>query len=68
MSLHIHRFVDLVTAAESRGQTSIVMPLAAAKDLHADITRLLLKLQHSETRTSPAETPVELQGGTFKNS
>lgn len=42
MSLHINRFVDLVKAHEARGQRDLVMPIRDAKDLHGDITKLLL--------------------------
>jgi hypothetical protein len=42
MSLHINRFVDIVKAHEARGQRDLVMPIRDAKDLHGDITKLLL--------------------------
>lgn len=70
MSLHIHRFVDLVRATESRGQPSVIMTLQAAKDLHADITKLLLNLQQYQQNSQTAAEPiqVELTGGGFKNT
>jgi hypothetical protein len=72
MSLHIHRFVDAVKAAEARGQRDLQMTLRDAKDLHADITKLLITLeQMRKTPESGASTAdvitVELTGGTFKN-
>ena len=71
MSLHIHRFVDLIKASEARGQRDLQMSLRDAKDLHADITKLLLTLQELQQR-SAAETPevitVQMDGGSFKNS
>jgi hypothetical protein len=72
MSLHIHRFVDAVKAAESRGQRDLQMTLRDAKDLHADITKLLITLEQMrklpESGTSADEViTVELTGGTFKN-
>jgi hypothetical protein len=45
MSLHINRFVDAIKAAESRGQRDLTMNLRDAKDLHGDITKLLLTLE-----------------------
>lgn len=71
MSLHIHRFVDLIKATESRGQQHLQMTVRDAKDLHSDITKLLITLE--ETRrimsTSPDSTgSPELSGGSFKNS
>ena len=44
MSIHINRFVDSVKAHEARGQREFMMPIKDAKDLHADITKLLLAM------------------------
>jgi hypothetical protein len=44
MSLHINRFVDAIKAAESRGQRDLTMTIRDARDLHADITKLLFTL------------------------
>lgn len=70
MSLHINRFVDSIKAHEARGQRDFVMSLRDAKDLHADITKLLLALQelHEKVSTPRDETPVvvEMSGGTFQ--
>jgi hypothetical protein len=70
MSLQIHRFVDLVKATESRGQSHLQMSLRDAKDLHADITKLLVTLEQLRNNTSSASAPtsLELSGGDFKNS
>lgn len=71
MSLHIHRFVDLIKSTESRGQKDLFMPLRDAKDLHADITKLLVTLE--ELRTNQAQSAkdeviqVVMDGGSFKN-
>lgn len=69
MSLHINRFVDSIKAHEARGQRDFAMSLRDAKDLHADITKLLLALesirsQHNQT-PSDEIVKVELTGGTF---
>ena len=73
MSLHIHRFVDLIKATESRGQRDLHMTLKDAKDLHADITKLLVTLEdlrRAQTAAPPAESVIEVEitGGSFKNS
>ena len=70
MSLHIHRFVDAIKAAEARGQRDLQMTLRDAKDLHADITKLLVTLE--QMRKAPENTDsdvikVELTGGSFKS-
>jgi hypothetical protein len=70
MSLHINRFLDRIRAAESRQQRDVVMTTAEARDLHTDITRLLLALQvsHEQKTTESSGDPViniEVQGGAF---
>ena len=72
MSLHIHKFVDLIKATEARGQQHLQISLRDAKDLHADITKLLVTLEQmrqapATTVTSPTAS-IEISGGTFKNS
>lgn len=74
MSLHINRFVDAIKAAEARGSKDLVMSLRDAKDLHSDITKLLLGLERMrEALVQPKSdrdtaTVVEWSGGSFKNS
>jgi len=67
MSLHINRFVDSIKAHESRGQKDFTMPLKDAKDLHADITKLLLVLEQLRQQNSKTDNTiqVEITGGTF---
>ena len=68
MSLHIHRFVDSVKAHEARGQKDFSMPMRDAKDLHADITKLLMQLQMlaEQKSTEPDVVNIEVSGGGFK--
>jgi len=58
-----------VRGHEARGARDFVMTMAEAKDLHADITRLLLSLQtlqEQATKTNKAEVvQVEIGGGQF---
>ena len=67
MSLHINRFIDLIKAQESRGGRDINMSLKDAKDLHADITKLLLVLESLRQPSQAQEEviKVEITGGTF---
>jgi hypothetical protein len=69
MSLHINRFVDAIKAAESRGQRDLTMSIRDAKDLHGDITKLLLALENTRDRLESSDEPVEvvMDGGSFKN-
>ena len=68
MTLHIHKFVDRVRGHEARGARDFVMSMNDAKDLHADITRLLLIVQELQQRaTTGADEVIEVKiaGGTF---
>ena len=70
MGIHINKFIDRVKAAESRSQRDLIMTVTEAKDLHADITKLLLALQalHEQQQIAPVADPVtsiEVSGGTF---
>ena len=69
MSLHLQKFVDRVRGIEARGGRDLVMSMTEAKDLHADITRLLIDLQ--QLRETVATNQVEetitirMDGGSF---
>jgi len=69
MTMHIHKFVDRVRGHEARGARDFVMTMNEARDLHADITRLLINLQTlQEQATKPNNTDiaqVEIGGGQF---
>jgi len=45
MSMHLQKFVDRVRGFEARGARDFTMSMQDAKDLHSDITRLLITLQ-----------------------
>ena len=69
MTIHLQKFVDRVRGHESRGARDFVMTMNEAKDLHADITRLLLSLQtlqEQATKTNSNEViQVQIGGGQF---
>ena len=69
MSLHINKFIDRIKANESRGQRDFIMTMTEAKDLHGDITKLLLSLQTllERDQQNPAEQVinVEIKGDDF---
>ena len=70
MSLHIYRFVDSIKAHEARGQKDFSMPMRDAKDLHADITKLLITLEQMCEKSARGAEVVEVQitGGSFKST
>lgn len=66
--LYIRKFIDRLQQADLKGQKDFVCPLADAKNLHNDITRLLLDLestQKSQNTTTEETITVELGGGSF---
>jgi hypothetical protein len=69
MSLHINRFIDNIKATESRGGRDVFLSLRVAKDLHGDITKLLLTLEGLRTQQQKQETiEVVVSGGSFKST
>jgi DNA primase len=70
MTIHLQRFVDRVRGAEARGAKDFNMSMQDAKDLHADVTRLLLDL-HALKETVANKTnsdsviTVDINGGDF---
>ena len=66
MSIHINRFVDNIKAHESRGAKDFVIPMRDAKDLHADITKLLLVVTQLQQDSQKEQViTVELSGKSF---
>ena len=67
--LHLNKFIDRLQGQEARGAKDFVMPIADAKGLHADITRLLLELHDLREQTDkiPQEEviTVQMNGGSF---
>jgi hypothetical protein len=67
--MHIQKFVDRVRGHEARGARDFVMTMNEARDLHADITRLLLSLQTLQEQATKTNNPevvqVEIGGGQF---
>jgi len=69
MTLHIQTFIDRIQGCDARGMKDFTMSMTDAKNLHADITKLLLQLQKSqETTQKPSEEVIKIQvsGGSFK--
>jgi hypothetical protein len=69
MTIHLQKFVDRVRGQEARGARDLIMTMNEARDLHADITRLLLTLQtlqQQQIKSAADETvQVEIKGGDF---
>ena len=69
MSIHINKFIDRVRAAESRAAKDVIMPIDDARSLHAELTRLLLRLEEYQQYTSKQQETiqVEIQAPGFKD-
>ena len=69
MSLHINRFIDSIKAHESRNAKDFMCPMRDAKDLHADITKLLLTVTDLQARVQALQQEsvitVEVAGRDF---
>jgi len=67
--IHINNFVDKIKALELQNSKQFSMTIREAKDLHADITKLLLALQVLQDNKSSAKSneiiQVELRGDTW---
>jgi hypothetical protein len=70
MSIYLQKYVDRVRGLEARGAKDFTMSMADAKDLHADITRLLIDLQNLREHRMLKDTDeeiitVKMDGGSF---
>lgn len=70
VSIHLQKFVDRVRGFEARGAKDFTMSIQDAKDLHADITRLLIDLQNLREavvrqNTEEQVITVKMEGGSF---
>ena len=68
MSAHIAKFIDKVKMLESKQAKNITMTMREAKDLHSDITKLLIALHEvQQVQEKQDDTPqkVEISGGDF---
>ena len=62
--LYIRKFIDRVQQCVAKGVNDFVWPLADAKNLHGDITKLLLDIEVlQKSRNSEEVVQVEVSGG-----
>jgi DNA-binding protein YbaB len=61
---------ELAYPHEARGQKDFMMSMRDAKDLHADITKLLITLEQMRSQQARGAEVVEVQitGGSFKSA
>jgi len=63
--IHIQRFVERLQGFDAKGSQNFMMTMKDAKDLHADITKLLLVLQDKQTNNADEVIEVQITGGKF---
>ena len=62
--LYIRKFIDRVQACDAKGVDDFVWPLGDAKNLHGDITKLLLDIELLQQNSNNQEVvQVEVSGG-----
>lgn len=65
--LHIKRFIDRLTAIEGKQGKDLVLPIADARGLRDDISKLLIDLRQDDVAKQKEETIVlQVKGGSFK--
>ena len=69
MSIHINKFVDKLRGAEARGAKDFIMSIDDARALHAEVTRLLLKLEEYQQFVTKQQDAIqiEIQAPGFKD-
>jgi len=67
MMMHINRFMDRMTVADSKQNKDLVLPMTDARGLRDDIARLLSDLYElSKNKNQNEVIQVEVKGGSFK--
>jgi hypothetical protein len=69
LTLHLNKFIDRVQGQEARGAKDFVMTMSDAKNLHADLTRLLLEMHDLREKAvgnrQEEVITVKMDGGSF---
>jgi len=64
--LYIRRFFDRLTAIESRQSKDLVIPVAEARGLRDDISKLLLEQKEKDLAKKQEIIDIQVKGGSFK--
>lgn len=66
--IYIKRFIEKVSLIESRNGKDVVLPMADARGLRDELSKLLVDL-YDDNKSKQTEEPtikVEVKGGSFK--
>lgn len=64
--IHIKRFTDKVSLAESKQSKDIVLSISDARGLRDEITKLLSDAYMAQSDKNEEVVSIELKGGSFK--
>lgn len=65
--IHIKKFLDKVSLAESRQNKDIVLPISEARGLRDEIAKLLSDLYDiNKTKKDKEVLQIEIKGGSFR--
>lgn len=64
--LYIRRFFDRLTAIEGRQSKDLVIPVAEARGLRDDISKLLLEQKEKDLAKKQEIIDIQVKGGSFK--
>lgn len=71
--IQIQKFINKIRSFDARGVRDFTMPLSDAKDLHTEITSLLLQMEDMRTKLiaqneDQGTTEIIMNGGSFKET
>ena len=71
--IQIQKFINKIRSFDARGVRDFTMPLSDAKDLHTEITSLLLQMEDMRTKLivqkeDQETTEIIMNGGSFKET
>lgn len=71
--IQIQKFINKIRSFDARGVRDFTMPLSDAKDLHTEITSLLLQIEDMRTKLiaqneDQGTTEIIMNGGSFKET
>lgn len=64
--MHIKKFIDKISAMESKQNKDVVIPMQEARYLRDEIAKLLADLHSSKEQKTEEVLKVEITGGSFK--
>ena len=64
--MHIKKFIDKISAMESKQNKDVVIPMQEARYLRDEIAKLLADLHGSKEQKTEEVLKVEITGGSFK--